>query len=265
MADAPTRPPKKTIRPGAWQEARALIYAHRKRLSLGLVLLLVNRAAGFVMPSSTKWLIDKVIGQHRPQLLVPLALAAGVATIVQAITGFGLSQILGVAAQRAITDMRRTVQAYVLRLPISYFDSTKSGILISRIMNDAEGIRNLVGTGLVQLVGGLVTAALALGVLFYLNWRLTVIAILILACFGGGLAYPFPKPRPLFRAPAKLTAEVTGRLGATLGGIRIVKAYRAERSERLVFTRGANTLFRNIATTLTGISAVGAFGTVLIR
>src|SRR6266704_2372875 len=247
MADAPTRPPKKTITPGAWQEARALIYAHRGRLAVGLALMLVNRLAGLVLPSSSKWVIDRVINQHHPELLLPLALAAGGATLVQAITGFGLSQILGVAAQRAITDMRRTVQAYVLRLPISYFDSTKSGILISRIMNDAEGIRNLVGTGLVQLVGGLV----------YLNWRLTLIAILILACFGGGMAYAFTKLRPLFRDRGKLNAEVTGRLGETLGGIRIVKAYRAERSERLVFTRGAHTLFRNIATTMTGISGVG--------
>ena len=168
------------------------------------------------------------------------------------------------AAQRAITEMRRTVQAYVLRLPISYFDSTKSGILISRIMTDAEGIRNLVGTGLVQLVGGLVTAAIALGVLFYLNWRLTLIAILILGCFGGGMAYAFAKLRPLFRDRGKLNADVTGRLGETLGGIRIVKAYRAERGERLVFTRGANRVFRNIATTMTGISAVGAFATIII-
>src|ERR1041384_2137089 len=129
MADAATKPKKKAITPGAWAEARGLSSALRKRVSLGLVLLVGNRAAGFVMPSSTKWLIDKVIGQHQVQLLVPLALAAGVATLIQAITGFGLSQILGVAAQRAITDMRRTVQAYVLRLPISYFDSTKSGIL----------------------------------------------------------------------------------------------------------------------------------------
>ncbi|HEX9394631.1 MAG TPA: ABC transporter ATP-binding protein, partial [Gemmatimonadales bacterium] len=199
MADAATKPTKKAITPGAWEEARGLIYAHRKRLSLGLVLLLVNRAAGFVLPSSTKWVIDKVIGQHRAELLVPLAVAAGVATLVQAITGFGLSQLLGVAAQRAITDMRRTVQAYVLRLPVSYFDSTKSGILISRIMTDAEGIRNLVGTGLVQLIGGLLTGAVALVVLFVLNWRLTAIAILLLGCFGGGMAYAFAKLRPLFR------------------------------------------------------------------
>src|SRR5216110_2595110 len=264
MADAPTRPPKKTITPGAWQEARALVYAHRGRLSLGLALLLVNRLAGLVLPSSSKWVIDRVINQHHPELLLPLALAAGGATLVQAITGFGLSQILGVAAQRAITDMRRTVQAYVLRLPISYFDSTKSGILISRIMTDAEGIRNLVGTGLVQLVGGLLTGAVALVVLFVLNWRLTTIAILILGCFGAGMALAFTRLRPLFRERGKINAEVTGRLAETLGGIRIVKAYRSERSERLVFARGAHSLFRNIATTMTGISGVGAFAQLVI-
>src|SRR2546427_285406 len=264
MADAATRPSKPAIPPGAWQEARGLIYAHRKRLSLGLVLLLVNRIAGFVLPASPKWVIDRVIGQHRPELLLPLAVAAGVATLVQAATGFGLSQILGVAAQRAITDMRRTVQAYVLRLPVSYFDSTKSGILISRIMTDAEGIRNLVGTGLVQLIGGLLTGAAALVVLFFLNWRLTAIAILILGCFGGGMAFAFTKLRPLFRERGKLNAEVTGRLGETLGGIRIVKAYRAERSERLRFARGAHTLLRNLATTMTGVSGVGSFTTPLV-
>jgi len=264
MADDASRPKKAAITPGAWQEARALIYAHRKRLSLGLVLLLLNRVAGFVLPASPKYVIDRVIGQHRPELLLPFALAAGAATLVQAVTGFGLSQILGVAAQRAITDMRRTVQAYVLRLPVSYFDSTKSGILISRIMSDAEGIRNLVGTGLVQLVGGLLTGAVALVALFVLNWRLTAIAILILACFGGGMALAFTKLRPLFRERGKINAEVTGRLAETLGGIRIVKAYHAERSERLVFTRGANALFRNIAATMTGISGVGSFATIII-
>src|SRR5213595_1495427 len=264
MADAPTRSPKKTITPGAWQEARALIYAHRGRLGLGLALLLLNRLAGLVLPASSKWVIDQVIGQHHPELLLPLALAAGGATLVQALTGFGLSQILGVAAQRAITDMRRAVQAYVLRLPVSYFDSTKSGILISRIMSDAEGIRNLVGTGLVQLVGGLFTAAIALAVLVYLNWRLTAIAILILGCFGGGMALAFTKLRPLFRERGKINAEVTGRLGETLGGIRIVKAYRAERGERLVFTRGAHSLFRNVATTMTGISSLGAFASIIV-
>jgi subfamily B ATP-binding cassette protein MsbA len=261
-----TEPKKKkaAITPGAWQEARALIYAHRRRLSIGLALMLVNRLAGFVLPGSSKWVIDRVINQHHPELLVPIAIAVGVATLIQAVTSYGLSQILGVAAQGAITEMRRAVQSYVLRLPISYFDSTKSGILISRIMTDAEGIRNLVGTGLVQLVGGLVTAAIALVGLFYLNWRLTAFAILILGGFGGGMAYAFNKLRPLFRERGNINADVTGRLAETLGGIRIVKAYRAEKSERLVFARGANKLFRNIATTMTGISAVGAFATVII-
>ena len=261
MADAKKKP---SITPGAWQEARGLIYAHRHRLALGFLLLLVNRAAGFVLPTAPKWVIDRVIGRNEPQLLVPLALAAGIATLVQAATGFGLAQILGVAAQRAITDMRRTVQSYVLRLPVSYFDYTKSGILISRIMTDAEGIRNLVGTGLVQLIGGLFTGAIALVVLFVLNWRLTAIAILILGLFGGGMAYAFAKLRPLFRERGKINAEVTGRLGETLGGIRIVKAYRAERGERQVFGRGVNRLFRNIAGTMTGISSLGSFATVII-
>jgi len=261
VADAKQKP---SITAGAWQEARGLVYAHRHRLALGFLLLLVNRAAGFVLPAAPKWVIDRVIGRHEPQLLVPLALAAGIATLVQAATGYGLSQLLGVAAQRAITDMRRTVQSYVLRLPVSYFDSTKSGILISRIMTDAEGIRNLVGTGLVQLIGGLFTGAIALVVLFVLNWRLTAIAILILGLFGGGMAYAFAKLRPLFRERGKINAEVTGRLGETLGGIRIVKAYRAERGERQVFGRGVNRLFRNIAGTMTGISSLGSFATVII-
>jgi subfamily B ATP-binding cassette protein MsbA len=264
VTDSTVTKRKNAFSPGAWDEARALIYAHRRRLFIGVLLMLVNRLSGLVLPASSKWLIDKVINQHHPELLPTIAVIAGAATLVQAATSFGLSQILGVAAQRAITDMRKAVQAYVLRLPISYFDSTKSGILISRIMTDAEGIRNLVGTGLVQLAGGLVTATIALSVLFYLNWRLTAIAIAILACFGGGMVLAFTKLRPLFRERGKINADVTGRLAETLGGIRIVKAYGAERGERLAFARGAHTLFRNVATTMTGVSAVGAFGTVVI-
>ena len=248
----------------AWAEARTLIWQHRRRLGLGLVLMLISRFAGLVLPWSSKYLIDGVIGQRRVELLGVIAAAVGAATVVQSITSFGLSQILGVAAQRAITEMRKSVQAFVLRLPISYFDSTKTGILISRIMTDAEGIRNLVGTGLVQLLGGLVTAVIALGVLFWLNWKLTAISILVLAAFGGGMAYAFSRLRPLFRDRGKLNADVTGRLSETLGGIRIVKAYRSERGEKLVFARGAHKLFRNIATTMTGVSGVGAFAQLVV-
>src|ERR1043166_2097431 len=198
---------KKVSASAAWREARELVWAHRRRLGIGLVLMLVSRLAGLVLPASSKWLIDEVVGKQRTELLLPIALAAGAATLVQAVTSFALSQILGVAAQRAITDMRKRVQAHVMRLPVRYFDSTQTGILISRIMSDADGIRNLVGTGLVQLVGGLVTAVLGLGVLFWLNWWLTVITIVVLGIFGGGMAYAFKTLRPLFRERGKHNAE----------------------------------------------------------
>jgi subfamily B ATP-binding cassette protein MsbA len=226
--------------------------------------MLVSRLAGLVLPASSKWLIDEVVGKRRTDLLGPIALAAGAATLVQAVTSFVLSQILGVAAQRAITDMRKRVQARVLHLPVRYFDSTQTGILVSRIMNDAEGIRNLVGSGLVQLVGGLVTAVMGLSVLFWLNWRLTVITILVLGVFGGGMAYAFRTLRPLFRERGKINAEVIGRLTEALGGIRIVKSYTAEKREEIVFTKGAHRLFRNIAKSLTGVSATTAGSTIVV-
>ncbi|NOT43434.1 MAG: ABC transporter ATP-binding protein, partial [Acidobacteria bacterium] len=248
----------------AWREARELIWGHRRRLGIGLGLMLVSRVAGLVLPASSKWLIDEVVGNNRTDLLLPIALAAGAATLVQAVTSFVLSQLLGVAAQRAITDMRKRVQARVMRLPVRYFDSTQTGVLVSRIMADAEGIRNLVGTGLVQLVGGLVTAVLGLGVLFWLNWQLTVVTILVLAAFGGGMAYAFRTLRPLFRERGKISAEVTGRLTEALGGIRIVKSYTAEKREEIVFTKGAHRLFRNIAKSMTGVSATTAGSTVIV-
>jgi subfamily B ATP-binding cassette protein MsbA len=260
-----SEPPKKPLSlPVVWREARDLVWAHRKRLSLGLALLLINRLAGLVLPATSKYLIDDVVGKHRGDLLVTLAAAAGGATVIQAATSFALSQLLGVAAQRAITNLRREVQAHVLRLPVAYFDSTKSGVLISRIMSDAEGIRNLVGTGLVQFIGGLVTASIALGLLFYLNWRLTTITLVILLTFGGGMAVAFKRLRPLFRERSKINADVTGRLGESLGGIRIVKSYIAEKREEIVFTKGAHRLFRNVAQSITGVSTITAFSTVIV-
>src|SRR3954471_131838 len=255
---------KKVDYGNAWQEARVLIVARSGRLTLGLVLMLINRAAGMVLPASSKYLVDDVIGRRHAELLVPLALAAGAATLLQAVTSFGLSQVLGVAAQRAITDMRRRVEAHVARLPVSYFDSTKAGVLISRIMSDAEGIRNLVGNGLVQLIGSIVTALFALAYLFYLNWILTCVNIVALGAFGGAMAMAFNKLRPLFRERGKINAEVTGRLNETLGGIRIVKTYTAEKREELVFTKGVHKLFRNVAQSITGVSAITTFSTAII-
>jgi len=256
---------KKRLRlPDVWREARDLVWQHRARLSLGLGLMFISRLLGLVLPASSKYLIDDVIGKKDVAMLVPLALAAGAATVFQAVTSFALSQILGVAAQRAITEMRKTVQAHVERLPIRFFDSTQTGALISRIMTDAEGIRNLVGTGLVQLTGSVVTATIALGVLFYLNWRMTIITLVVLAVFGGILAAAFKRLRPVFRERGKINAEVTGRLGESLGGIRVVKAYSAERRESLVFARGAHRLFRNVAQTMTAVSGISAFSIVII-
>jgi len=246
-----------------WREARDLIWARRGRLAAGLALMLISRIAGLVLPASSKYLIDDVIGKGNHQLLPLLAMAALAATLIQAGTSFALSQILGVAAQRAITEMRKRVEEHILRLPISYFDSTKSGILISRIMTDAEGIRNIVGTGLVQLVGSTVTAILALFVLFYLNWSLTLITIVTLAIFGAGMAFTFKKVRPLFRQRGEINAQVTGRLGESLGGIRVVKAYTTEKREDIVFAKGVHNLFRNVAKTITATSSVTSFAIMI--
>jgi subfamily B ATP-binding cassette protein MsbA len=247
-----------------WREARELIWRYRGRLAFGLAIMLVNRLAGLVLPASSKFLIDRVLKNGEVRLLTPLALAVIAATVVQAATSFALVRVLGIAAQRAITDMRREVEEHVLRLPVRFFDSTQTGILLSRVMNDAEGIRNLVGTGLVQLVGGLVTAAIALVVLFYINWQLTTGTLIVLLGFAGGMALAFTRLRPIFRERSKIMAAVSGRLTESLGGIRIVKSYVAERREDYVFAKGIHKLFRNVATTMTGVGGVTALSSVVV-
>ncbi|HEX6203328.1 MAG TPA: ABC transporter ATP-binding protein [Thermoanaerobaculia bacterium] len=267
----------------AWQEARQLVWARRGRLALGLVLMVISRVAGLVLPATPKFLIDNVLGGRPVEVPPPLAgvaaplgrmspgelltflgIAVVAATLVQAATSFALSQVLSIAAQRAIAEMRRAVQAHVGRLPVRFFDSTKSGVLISRVMTDAEGVRNLVGTGLVQLVGGFVTGTLALAVLLWIDWRLTLVTLAVLLGFGGVLAIAFRRLRPIFRERGKINADVTGRLSEALGGIRIVKVYTAEKREELVFTHGVHRLLRNVAATITGISAVSALGSVVV-
>lgn len=255
---------KKIDYSAAWAEARKIVWNARWRLLFGSVLMLISRLASMVLPASTKFIGDEVFTNQRYDLLKWIALAVGISTIIQSTTGFALSQILGVAAQLAITNMRMRVQRHIERLPISYFDSTQSGQLISRIMSDAEGIRNLVGTGLGQILGSLVTATISIGVLFYLNWQLTTATMIVLLIFGGALMYAFKVLRPVFRERSVINAEVTGRLGESLGGIRIVKAYTAEKREELIFTRGAHRLFRNIAKSVTGVSAIASFSSLVI-
>ena len=261
-AAAPKKKPVDTR--AAWRDARALMWRHRRALSIGFALMLVSRVSGLLLPASSKWLIDEVIGKQRFDLLWPLALAAAAATAVQAGTGFALSQVISVAAQRAISDMRRRVQARITRLPVRFFDEHQTGVLISRVMNDAEGIRNLVGTGIVQLVGGAFSAVLALGVLFWLNARMTLVILVFLGLFGWGMAVAFKRLRPIFRERGKIQAEVTGRLNETLGGIRVVKAYGTERREQVVFAKGVHRLFRNIASSITGVSLTTSAGTVVV-
>ena len=193
-----------------------------------------------------------------------MALAVGVATTVQAVTSYLLSQVISVAAQGAIMDMRKRVHDHVIRLPISFFDGTKSGVLISRIMTDAEGVRNLVGTGIVLLIGGIFASVLSLSMLFYLSWQMTAITLVVLALFGVVMATAFKRLRPIFRERQKINADVTGRLGETLGGIRIIKAFGNEEREQRVFGDGVERLFKNIASSITGVSATAAFGTFII-
>ncbi|HEY0510349.1 MAG TPA: ABC transporter transmembrane domain-containing protein, partial [Thermoanaerobaculia bacterium] len=245
-------------------DALALVKARKGRLALGLVLMAINRLAGLVLPGTTKYLLDDVIGKGNRALLTQIVLAAGAATLVQAVTSFALSQVLGKAAQRSITEMRRDVQGHVGRLTVGYFEQTKAGSLLSRVMNDAEGIRNLVGTGLVEVVGGLVTAVFALGILFHLNAKLTLIALGVLSFFAFIMRYAFRTLRPLFRERSKINAEISGRLTESFSGVRVVKAYQAEQREALVFTKGAHRLFRNVAQTLTSFSAIGAASTLLL-
>ncbi len=262
-ASGPEKKPKPSLA-SSWREMRRLLHEHRHRLALGLGLLMVNRLVGLVLPATSKLLIDDVIGAGKVELLVPLAIAGGIATLVQALTGYSISQVLGVAAQRAINEMRKDVQAHVGRLPVRYYDSTQTGVLISRIMNDAEGLRNLVGTGIVQLVGGLVSAAIGIGVLFWLNWRLTLAILVALALFGLAMGWAFKVLRPLFRERGKIQGEITGRLNQTLGGVRVVKAYTAEPQEERVFAGNVDRLFDNVRRSMTGVSATTAFSTAIV-
>ena len=264
MADDKKSPKKPLNKANAWAETRVLIHTHRRRLMTGLAILVVNRAAGFVLPVAAKLLFDEVIEHHNVALLNWLVLGVLGAVLIEAASGFALAQLLGIAAQRAINDLRKAVHDHVLRLPLKSFDATQSGVLISRVMTDAEGVRNLVGTGIVQLVGGLFTGVIAVTVLFWINWQLTVCILIALGLFGGVLGFSFKRIRPIFRERGRLNAEVTGRLNQTLGGIRIVKAYTAEPRERAVFGGGVDKLFAQVKASMTGISFVSALATLVI-
>src|SRR5713226_6688602 len=261
---------KKEKRRKTWKalpEIWALIRPRRGLLALGFVLMAVNRVCGLVLPASTKYFIDNVIGKRQTELLTPIVLGVLAATIVQGLTSFTLTQLLSKSAQKMIAELRRQVQAHIGRLPVSFYDANKTGALVSRIMSDVEGVRNLIGTGLVEFVGGLMTAVIALVYLIHTSVTMTGVAFGILLVFGYGINKAFATIRPIFRARPKINAEVTGRLTESLSGVRVVKGYHAEEREEGVFARGVQRLLDNVlktltATSLMSLSAAGLMGIV---
>jgi subfamily B ATP-binding cassette protein MsbA len=236
----------------------------RNLLALGLGLMIINRVAGLVLPYSSKFLIDTVIDKHRMDRLEPLVLIVLGATVVQGITSFALTQSLSKAAQRLITELREQVQVHVSRLPVSFYDANKTGSLVSRIMSDVEGVRNLLGTGLVDFVGGLVTSGIALILLLRTSVQLTLIAVGSLLCFVVALNKAFAIIRPIFRERTKINAEVTGRLTESLGGVRVIKGYHAEQREESIFAKGVHRLLDNVMRTLTATSVMSLSASVLL-
>ena len=236
----------------------------RRILAVGFVLMVISRVCGLVLPTSTKFLVDNVIGKKQLNLLVPLVLAVMAATIIQGVTSFAITQLVSKAAQRLIAEMRRKVQAHIGHLPVSYYDSNKSGTLVARIMTDVDGIRNLLGTGLIEFLGGLLTAFLVLGFLLRISWLLTSIALVIIVVFALALQRAFTTIRPIFRERAKINAEVTGRLTESLGGVRVVKGYHAEAREEAVFGGGVQRLLDNVLKSLTATSFMSLSATVLM-
>ena len=233
MKSASPGPKKKTSETlrSSWPLVVELVRPRRAMFALGLLLTLINSVCGIVLPGSTKFLIDNVIGKHQARLLMPLVAAVLVATLIQGVTSYSLTQLLSKEAQRLIAEMRRRVQEHIGRLPVAYYDANKTGVLVSRIMTDVEGVRNLMGTGLVDFVGGILMALFSLAALVWISPLLTGLALLFIGAFGFGLSKAFRRIRPIFRERGKINAEVTGRLTESLAGVRVVKGYHAEAEE----------------------------------
>jgi len=247
-----------------WPEVWKLMRPRRALLALGFVLMLINKVAGFVLPYSSKFLIDNVVSKGQTALLRPLVLSVLFATLIQGVTSFSLTQLLSKAAQRLIADLRRQVQTHISRLPVSFYDANKTGALVSRIMSDVEGVRNLLGTGLVDFAGGLVAAGIAVVLLLRTSVPLTLIAVGSLGCFAFALNKAFATIRPIFRERSKINAEVTGRLTESLGGVRVIKGYHAEEREENIFAGGVRRLLDNVMRTLTATSLMGLSASVLL-
>ena len=244
-------------------EVWALLRPRRGLLALGMMLMAINRISGLALPYSTKYLIDNVMIHRQTNLLLPLVGGVLLATLLQGVTSYTLTQTLSKAAQRMITELRRNVQEHVGRLPVAYYDANKTGALVSRIMSDVEGVRNLIGTGLVEFLGGLLTAVIALVMLLRISPVMTGLAFALLLVSMVGLRKAFSVLRPIFRERSKINAEVSGRLTESLSGVRVVKGYHAESREHDVFTKGVQRLLDNVLRSLTTMSMMSFSTTAL--
>jgi ABC-type multidrug transport system fused ATPase/permease subunit len=263
-SDDAAKKKKKKINWKSLPEIWELIHPRRGVLLLGLALTGINTLSGFVLPLSSKYLFDNVIDKRQMQYLLPIVLSIIAATVIKGLTSFTLTQLLSKSAQRMITDLRKKVQSHIGRLPVSFYDTNKTGVLVSRIMSDVEGVRNLIGTGLVEFVGGLLTAVVALVILLRISAFMTLIAFGVLVVFAFALNKAFSTIRPIFRQRPKINAEVTGRLTESLGGVRVVKGYHAEDREEQVFAGGVQRLLDNVLKTLTATSFMSLSGATLM-
>jgi len=243
---------------------KTIIWPRRNLVFIGLFLIVISKAASFVAPLSLKYLMDDIIPNKDIDFLKLLVGAVALAILVQAITSFLLTKILSVQAQFLISELRAQVQKKVLSLPIRFFDNAKSGALVSRIMTDVEGVRNLIGTGLVQLVGGSITAIVSLVLLLQISWSMTIFTLVPLAIFALIALKAFKIIRPIFRNRGKINAEVTGRLTETLGGVRVIKGFNAEAQENKIFEKGVEKLFQNVKKSLTATAFMTSSSTFLL-
>ncbi len=255
-------PPKQKVTIG--HVFKTIIWPRRKLLFIGLILIVISRAAGLVPPWATKPFMDDILVNRQLDKLPLLLVGVTIAILIQAVTSFLLTKILSVEAQHLISVLRSKVQKHLLRQPTRFFDNQKSGALVSRVMNDVEGVRNLVGTGLVQLVGGVMTAIISICFLIYINPWMTLFVLLPMSVFGLITLKAFSIIRPVFRERGKITAEVTGRLTETLNGVRVIKGFNAEQQEIKVFEKGVDQLFQNVKKSLTSTSFVTSSGTFLV-
>jgi ABC-type multidrug transport system fused ATPase/permease subunit len=241
-----------------------IIWPRRRQLFIGLFLIIISRISGLVLPGASKYLIDDVIPSNDLEKLTWLILVVILAIVIQSVTSYSLTQILSVEAQHLIAQLRSKVQQHILKLPIRFFDNAKTGELVSRIMTDVEGVRNLVGTGFAQMIGGILTAIISLALLISISPLMTVYVLLPVLVFGLVSLKAFGKIRPIFRERGKINAQVTGRLTETLGGIRVIKGFNAENQEIKTFEKGVEELFQNVKASLTATSFVTSAGALLL-